>query len=113
MNEQWREALHAVGRQGATPAQLRTAQVGDELLQHLLVAGLVRIDRLNHPDRYGALATQPAHTVSAYRLTSTGAEAIGLREALLVTAIGGMLGVLWLIPSPTPRSPPTPPSSPP
>jgi len=31
------------------------------------------------------------------------AEAIGLREALLVTAVGGMLGVLWLIPSPTPR----------
>ena len=81
MNEQWREALHAVGRQGATPAQLRTARVGDELLQHLLVAGLVRIDRLNHPDRYGALATQPAHTVSAYRLTSTGAEAIGLSPA--------------------------------
>lgn len=31
------------------------------------------------------------------------AEAIGLREALLVTAVGGMLGVLWLLPSPTPR----------
>jgi MFS family permease len=30
-------------------------------------------------------------------------EAIGLREALLVTAIGGSLGVLWLLPSPTPR----------
>jgi hypothetical protein len=31
------------------------------------------------------------------------AEVIGLREALFVTAIGGMLGVLWLLPSPTPR----------
>jgi predicted MFS family arabinose efflux permease len=31
------------------------------------------------------------------------AEAIGLREALFVTAIGGMLGVLWLLPSPTLR----------
>lgn len=78
MNQQWREALHAVGPEGATPAQLRAAEVGDELLQHLLVAGLVRIDRLNHPDNYGALATQPAHSVSAYMLTATGAEAIGL-----------------------------------
>jgi predicted MFS family arabinose efflux permease len=31
------------------------------------------------------------------------AEAIGLREALFVTVIGAMLGVLWLLPSPTPR----------
>jgi MFS family permease len=31
------------------------------------------------------------------------AEAIGLREALFVTATGAMLGVLWLLPSPTPR----------
>jgi MFS family permease len=31
------------------------------------------------------------------------AEAIGLREALFVTAIGAILGVLWLLPSPVPR----------
>lgn len=78
MNEQWRAALLAVGPQGATPEQLREARVPDELLQQLLVGGLVRIDRLNHPDHYGALTTQPAHTVSAYMLTPTGADAIGL-----------------------------------
>lgn len=31
------------------------------------------------------------------------ASAIGLREALFVAAVGGMLGVLWLVGSPTPR----------
>jgi MFS family permease len=31
------------------------------------------------------------------------AEAIGLREALFVTAGGAILGVLWLLPSPVPR----------
>lgn len=31
------------------------------------------------------------------------AEAIGLREALFVTAAGAVLGVVWLLPSPTPR----------
>lgn len=78
MNEQWRAALHAVGPQGATPDQLRDAKISDELLQQLLVGGLVRIDRLNDPESYGALTTQPAHTVSAYMLTPTGADAIGL-----------------------------------
>ena len=31
------------------------------------------------------------------------AEAIGLRPALLIAAVGAVLGVLWLIASPTPR----------
>lgn len=31
------------------------------------------------------------------------AEAIGLRSALLITAAGAVLGVLWLLPSPIPR----------
>jgi MFS family permease len=31
------------------------------------------------------------------------AEAIGLRPALLIAAIGGVLGVLWLVASPTPQ----------
>jgi predicted MFS family arabinose efflux permease len=31
------------------------------------------------------------------------AAAIGLREALLVVAACTLLGVLWLVPSPTPR----------
>ena len=78
MNQLWREALHAVGPEGATPEQLRKARISSELLQQLLVGGLVRIDRLNHLDNYGALATQPPHTVSAYTLTASGAEAIGL-----------------------------------
>lgn len=78
MNQQWRDALNAIGFDGADPDRLRDAEISDELVEQLLVAGLVRIDRLNDPDKYGALANQPAHTVSAYALTATGAEAIGL-----------------------------------
>ena len=78
MNQLWRDALHAIGAEGADHDQLREAEISDQLLQHLLVAGLLRVDRLNHLENYGALVTQPARTVSSYMLTETGAEAIGL-----------------------------------
>ena len=58
MNEQWRDALGAAGPIGATPERIDEIGVSDQLIQRLLVAGLLRIDRLNHADAYGALVDQ-------------------------------------------------------
>ena len=76
MNQQWRAALQSVG-DGATPEKLSKTGISEHLLAQLLVAGLVRIERLNNLEAYGALNTQPVNSVTSYRLTATGAEAIG------------------------------------
>jgi hypothetical protein len=78
MNEQWRDALGAIGPIGATPERIDEIGVSDQLIQQLLVAGLLRIDRLNHADAYGALVDHAPGAISAYMLTPTGAEAIGI-----------------------------------
>ena len=79
MNKRWREALEAIGPDGATPEQVTESGISEQLLQQLLVAGLLRIHRLNHADAYGALTDQKPGSISAYILTPTGAEAIGVR----------------------------------
>lgn len=78
MNASWRRALEAVGPTGATPDRMDEIGIPDQLTQQLLVAGLLRIHRLNDIEAYGALAGHEPGSVSYYRLTSDGAFAIGI-----------------------------------
>ena len=89
MNASWRRALEAVGPTGATPQQMDEMGIPDRLTQQLLVAGLLRIHRLNDIEAYGALAGQAPGSVSSYRLTSDGAVAVGIDPTAVEALPGG------------------------
>ena len=81
MNDTWRRALEAVGPTGATTEWMDEIGIPDQLTQQLLVAGLLRIHRLNDIAAYGAVAGKQPGTVSYYMLTLDGALAIGVDPA--------------------------------
>jgi hypothetical protein len=81
MNKEWREALDAIGPNGATPDEIGVRGVSEQLLQQLLVAGLLRVHRLNHAESYGTRSDKALGSISAYMLTPTGAAAIGIDSA--------------------------------
>ena len=88
MNASWRRALEAVGPTGATPERMDEIGIPDQLTQQLLVAGLLRIHRLNDVEGYGAVTGQAPGSVSYYRLTQDGAFAIGVDPAVIETLPG-------------------------
>ena len=81
MNATWRQALEAIGPTGATPEWMDEIGIQDQVTQQLLVAGLLRIHRLNDIAAYGAVAGKQPGTVSYYMLTLDGALAIGVDPA--------------------------------
>ena len=81
MNAAWRQALEAIGPTGATPEWMDKIGIPEQLTQQLLVAGLLRIHRLNDIEAYGAVAGRQPGTVSYYMLTPDGAFAIGVDPA--------------------------------
>ena len=88
MNTAWRQALEAIGPTGATPESMDRIGIPDQLTQQLLVAGLLRIHRLNDIEAYGAVAGRQPGTVSYYMLTPDGALAIGVDPAEIEASDG-------------------------
>jgi hypothetical protein len=82
MNEEQRQLLRAIGRQGISPEQLREQFGSAADTSELIALGLVSLREiaLYETTGPGAAAVPP---ITYYALTAKGAEAIGLDPRLL------------------------------